>query len=298
MTYWLVFPVVILVPMALLVGIVLAWRFIADRDRRRSPLNFKLLNQPGDGLRAQIEKHDEKMGEAGMVAVIAGPLMLAAWAVERLRRQPAGLEWDGRFGEWLFVIAAVIAVAWASVDFIRHARARRRYRQALEAERATAQNLIPLMAEGCVLFHDFPADGFNIDHVVVAPHMVFAVETKSRKKPATGGRDAARVVYDGRGLRFPTHAETKPVEQARRQAQWLQKFLTSATGEPVQVAPVLTLPGWYVELTKEGSRADVIVNNLRSPQFLLRRPAGFVEDPARQRRIIHALTERYPATDG
>ena len=42
------------------------------------------------------------------------------------------------------------------------------------------------------------ADKFNIDHVIIGPAGVYAVETKARRKPETGkGRSDARVVYDG-----------------------------------------------------------------------------------------------------
>jgi hypothetical protein len=224
--------------------------------------------------------------------MVAGPLTLAAWAIERLHRVPDGLA-PSR-GDWFFVALLVALVGWSARTFIRHGRKRRKYRQGLEAERATAQNLLPLLAEGCIVFHDFPADGFNIDHIVVAPQAVYAVETKARRKPAAGGKASARVTYDGRGLTFPTHRETRPVEQAKAQADWLRRFLASAVGEPVRVVPVLALPGWFVELDRDGSRADVIVNNLRNPQFLLRRAAGSDEDPTRRQRIAHALAERYP----
>lgn len=285
----------VVLPMLLLLGIVLAWRFLADRDRRRSPLNFKLLNSPGDGLRQAIERHDEKMNDAGMMAVLVGPMMLSAWLLTQLRRVNGGISWSA--WDWMFVAVAVGGVIWAARSFIHHGKLRRRYHAALAAERATAQNLAPLVAEGCIVFHDFPAERFNIDHIIVAPHVVYAVETKSRRKPVAGGKAAARVGYDGRTLAFPTHVETRPIEQAKAQADWLRRFLTSALGEPVGVVPVLALPGWYVDLSKEGSRADVIVNNLRNPMFLMRLGSTAQADPVRQRRIAHALVERYPAQE-
>lgn len=286
---------VAVLPVFLLLCIVLGWRFLADRDRRRLPVNFKLLNSPGDGLRQEIERHDEKMNEAGMMAIIVGPMMLAAWLITQLKRLNGGISWSA--GDWMFVAIVVVGTAWAARSFIRHGKLRRRYREALAAERATAQNLTPLMAEGCIVFHDFPAERFNIDHIVVAPHVVYAVETKSRRKPVVGGKAAAKVGYDGRALSFPTHVETRPVEQAKAQAEWLRRFLTSALGEPVGVVPVLALPGWYVELSKEGSRAEVIVNNLRNPIFLMRLGTGAQADPVRQKRIAHALVERYPVQE-
>lgn len=282
-------------PVLLLLGIVLGWRYVADRDRRRSPLNFKLLNSAGDGLRHEIDRQDDKMDEAGMSALVIGPITLSAWLLSKVDRIPGGISWSP--WDWMFVVLGLGGTLWAACTFIRHGKLRRRYRQALAAERATAQNLAPLMAEGCMVFHDFPADRFNIDHIVVAPHAVYAVETKSRRKPSTGGKAAARVVYDGRALRFPTHVETKPVEQAKAQAEWLRRFLTAAIGEPVGVVPVLSLPGWYVDLSREGSRADVVVANLRNPLFLLKLGAGAKADPIRQKRIAHALAERYPSLE-
>ncbi|MDT3279663.1 hypothetical protein Q4Q50_05045 [Shewanella sp. SP2S1-2] len=54
---------------------------------------------------------------------------------------------------------------------------------------------------------------------------------------------------DGR-LNFPSWTETKPIEQAQRQAHLLRErvsqWLTKATGTPVSSTPVLVLPGWYV----------------------------------------------------
>ena len=284
----------ITLPLVLLLGAILAWRYIFDRDRRRSPLNFKVLNLPGDSLRVQMAKHDGKMDEAGMMAMLAGPLMLAAWAIARLG-QDGGIVWSR--GDSLFIAMALLLIGWAVRSFIKHGKLRRQYKQGMEAEIAVAQNLLPLMAEGCMVFHDFPADGFNIDHVIVAPNAVFAVETKSRKKPKDKGRESAKVVYDGRTLRFPEHTETAPIEQALRQAQWLAKFLAKGAGDPVPVIPVLALPGWFVELTKEGGRAEVIVNNSRAPLFLLKLRSSSPMDASLFRRVGHALTERYPVVE-
>lgn len=54
---------------------------------------------------------------------------------------------------------------------------------------------------------------------------------------------------DGR-LNFPSWTETKPIEQALRQALLLRErvsqWLTKATGTPVSSTPVLVFPGWYV----------------------------------------------------
>lgn len=195
-------------------------------------------------------------------------------------------------GDLLFALIGIFMIVWCTWRMIFHASQRRRYKQGLEAEQAVAQCLMRLMAEGMAVFHDFPADKFNIDHVVIGRGAVFAVETKSRKKPAAKGRESAKLSYDGKRLQFPTHSETKPLEQAAAQAQWLQKFLTSGVGETVRVIPVVALPGWYVE--NKAQRPEVLVSNCHNPAFMTANSFGPEFDSAMRKRIAHVLVERYP----
>jgi hypothetical protein len=137
-------------------------------------------------------------------------------------------------------------------------------------ELATGQCLQQLVRGGYHVFHDFPAEKFNIDHIAVGTGGVFAIETKARSKPVLkngNGRDEAKVIYDGNKLKFPTWEETEPLVQAERQAKWLADFLTKAVGEPVKVQPILSLPGWYVERT---ARHGMLVVNPKNLSFLLK----------------------------
>ncbi len=54
----------------------------------------------------------------------------------------------------------------------------RRLRQAIRAEQASAQELAASLAGDNRIIHDLQAGNFNIDHVVITPAGVFAVETK------------------------------------------------------------------------------------------------------------------------
>jgi len=128
-----------------------------------------------------------------------------------------------------------------------------------EGEVAVGQELNQLLADGFRVYQDFPAGRFNIDHVVIGPTGVFAVETKARAKPDTGdGKRDARVEHHRSELRFPDWVETGPIEQAQRQADHLSKWLASAVGEPIPVWAVVALPGWYVVTTKP---SNVLVFN-------------------------------------
>ena len=260
---------------------------------RRSPLTGKVFNQAGDGIRKVMEKHQDRFGEATATVIAIGPVFFAAWLFTRVSR--AVSDWSQfqyGWGDAALLLAAVSMLAWATVRMISSARQIARYRDGLAAELAVAQSLTRLVGQDAFVFHDFPADKFNIDHIVVGRSAVFAVETKSRRKPAATGKASARVKYDGRRLVFPDHMETKPVEQAAYQAKWLQTFLASGVGEPTRVVPVLSLPGWYVEGSSK--RPDVLVTNCHNPSFMTSSVFGPPMSDEMRRRIAHVLAERYP----
>ena len=146
------------------------------------------------------------------------------------------------------------------------------------------------MRTGAAVFHDFPAENFNIDHVVISTRGVFAVETKGYTKPGDWtGKESATVTFDGTYLQFPTWKTKEPLEQAERQAQWLAKWATSAIGDPVTVTPVLALPGWFV---KQSGRSAVRVYSGRALSGLLSAGSGELLSPQDVQRITHQVEQR------
>jgi len=158
-----------------------------------------------------------------------------------------------------------------------------------DGEVAVAQELTPLMLEGYTVFHDFSTEKFNIDHIVVGRAGVFAIETKARTKRSAGnGEKDAVVVYDGKSLRFPFHTETKPIKQAKDQASWLSKWLSSAVGEPVKATPILTLPGWYVKRVKPDGVP--VLNNSEIRSYITKKKDEVPKEMIT--RILHQLDQR------
>lgn len=290
MIYALLVLFVSLVPLVLVLAVLFAERWRERRAGRRSPLTDPLWNGPGQQLRLDLEKADESLDTTLSVLVLTGPMLLATWALSKLdlARISMGL------GEWLFVGVFALAVAWALRRSV-FVRARRiRLLEGLKAELMTAQLLLPLAGKGCQVFHDIPAEGFNLDHVVIGPYAVFMVETKSRKKPGHG-KQSAQVKYDGRALHFPDHVSSKPVDQARAEADWLKKFLHGAAGEAVPVVPVVALPGWYVTYDRDAGRSDVkVVNPKMHGVFVDKQNSAPLSESLRNR-IAYALVQRYPA---
>jgi hypothetical protein len=261
-------------------------------------LTFDIRNLPGEHLRRQVSKHEDAYMEATALVVAAGPMFLSAGLMARLER--AGVDWTTLqlgWGDALLAAVCLALLAWSVWRMIRHARARRLYLDGLQAELAVAQCLTPLIADGAMVFHDFPTGKGNIDHIVIGRGAVFAIETKWRRKPAYKGKDAARVQFDGHQLRFPAHTETRPVEQARYQAKWLADFLGSGVGTAVRVVPVLALPGWYVETTNRSARHDLLVSNCHNSSFMVGEKFGTALSDEMRKRIAHVLSEKYPPVD-
>ncbi len=116
------------------------------------------------------------------------------------------------------------------------------------------------MLDGIHVFHDIPAEKFNVDHLVVGPGGVIAVETKGRSKMrGTAGPDKAEynVVYENGVLKFPGWQETAPIEQAKRNAKWVSQWLSGAAGFDVTAKGMVVLPGWYIN-DKPGQAIPVL----------------------------------------
>jgi len=220
------------------------------RAKRRAPIAKELLRGPGHSLREQLEKElvdfSFDLGILMVVPLMALTLFLAQGhlvGMEKMRHMAP-----------IYAALALGFVGWAVRKLWKTGTRLDNLKAGYDAELAAGQELDQLMRQGAVVFHDFPADNFNIDHVVISVQGIFAVETKGFTKPKrTGGKADATVVFDGASLKFPTWTTKEPLEQADRQATWLATWASAAIGSPVSALPVLALPGWFVERTGRGA---------------------------------------------
>lgn len=266
-------------------------RVLHARMARRSPLAGRRVGKlPGQALVERVSDHETEMVTSLMVMYFALPMMFMVWAGFRIRLHE--VRWGT--GETLFLVGAVVMFAYGLYDYTRHLRLRNRARDGLLAERVCGMQLNRLVAQGCIVMHDLPAEGFNIDHVVIAPRGVYAVETKSFRKPKSGD-ETYRVAFDGRALRFPDFIETAAVAQAERQAAWLGTLLREALGSEVRVIPALALPGWLIqqdEATWRTAKVKVFTPMGGGANFMAK-PLE-VLDPVRRNLVRDALAVRYP----
>lgn len=226
-------------------------RWSASREGRRHPLKAPLLRPAGHttGLKAE-----EMLGDflTCFWLAIFLPIMVALVHFARISYTGA-TESLGSIG--FSILLALLLMAGTLWEARRVLERRRSYRLGWEGELASAEGLAPLQGMGYRIFHDLPGDKFNIDHVLIGPNGVFAIETKVRIKHGLD-KETHRVSYDGKTLKFPNGMTDGPILQARRQAAWLGKWLSRATQIPLSPAAVVAIPGWWIDQT---GRGDVYV---------------------------------------
>jgi hypothetical protein len=152
------------------------------------------------------------------------------------------------------------------------------------------EELTRLVGEGFEVFHDLPFGNFNIDHVLVGPAGVFAVETKTHRKPVSkSGGTGYRVEFDGSSLLWPWGTKDKEVNQAANGARKLGQWLSGVVGEKVGVDPILTLPGWMVNRKAQNATVQVL-----NPKEILKFCSSQRErlDANLIRRICYQLEEK------
>lgn len=275
----------VMIPLGIIFGLI-KWRaYQANRLGIRHPISTDLLRPAGHSL--SLELDDARFD---MVFSMTSALMVSVIAVVVL----VGASELTLFGPTMAVTMAILTwlggMYFVVRDLLRAIQRVRNLRLGWEGEVATAEELNRLMLRGFHVFHDVPAEGFNIDHVIVGATGVFAVETKCRVKRRGGDNKDHVVRYDGQQLHFPNYVDTKPIEQAKRQAVWLSKWLTGNVGEPVKAEPAVAIPGWYVEIT---GRGDVIVMTPKqAAQAFGRSRSGQNVDPTVVNRVVYALDKQ------
>lgn len=234
----------------------------------RSPLKAKPLRNPGQSLDEEIQRviDDQAMAPYVVIVMLWTVALLEWFAVWRdLPRKP-----------WVFTLAAMIGTGWLAVRLVRLRRKVRMLRLGRDGERAVGQFLEGLREGGARIFHDVPAEGFNLDHVVISTHGIYVIETKTINKPSAD----AKVVYDGEQVIVAGFKPDRdPVVQARAETSWLRKLLQESTGRDFPVRGVVAYPRWWVEQTNKDRPREVWVLEPKAlPAWIEHAPPAMTPD--------------------
>ena len=242
-----------------------AFRWWSELATPRGPAREKLLRSPGESLRRSLEQLNEYLIYS--VAVFLLVPMWFAWQAPVLTNL-----WAVGFLAGLIIVCALPGF-WVI-------RLHRNYALSLRGERAVGEELNQLMLDSCHVFHDF----------VVAPSGIYAIETKTfRKGRGRGQLKGNEAISDGRTLRFPQFARTEPIRDARRSAATLAEELSGALAEPLEVKPILALPGWQIA---RHSTTAVLVLNPKEIWHAIVTTAPAKLSPAQMQRIVYYIQQK------
>ena len=255
----------------------------AYRAAAKDPFKELPLRPAGESLRVKIDElADEQQtylfthvfaAVGALIMLLACPVQLRLWVIVG------------------FLVAMIIDAFTGVPKILRVTKQLWNARLGYTGERAVAEELNQLLACGYRVFHDLPFDNFNIDHVVVGPKGLFAVETKTRRKPVQDGKNPDyKVIFDGQFLHWPNAKEKKSVDQATLNARTLSEWISSSAGEPVSAQAIVAIPGWWVENTAKS--APIWVLNPKGLKAFIEARSQLPLAPTQVQRIAHQLTLR------
>jgi hypothetical protein len=146
---------------------------------------------------------------------------------------------------------AIVATGFTAIKF---GRLWGQFSKLNRAELLVAEQLEELRANDFRCFHDIVRDGFNIDHVVVGPPGVFAVETKFRNGSGEiEFKNGQGIFVGGR------EEERESLNQARGNARVVRNLIREKAGLEVFVKPVVVFVGDWKVKNGWGDDTDVRV---------------------------------------
>jgi hypothetical protein len=234
--------------------------FERKKRKDRPPVSGELRRLPGQSVRDELDKilNDDV---AAYLAVVVTVALLAGWEwfrlLSHLPPQP--------------IVITIVAVAVICFCTLRITKARKDIRmlaQGEKGERRISELLRPLRAKNYVTFDDLITNQGNVDHVVVGPGGVFAIETKAYN---VFGAGRASVRENGRLMLNAKEAIGDPLKQARSSAALVSEELERHLRRKFWVQSVLILPGWKID--SPSHETDVVVLSDKTiPEFFSSRP--------------------------
>jgi hypothetical protein len=195
-----------------------------SKTEKRSPLKDKPLRYAGQSLDDQIlDRRDDYLQRLMMIfgffvaTVIAWYDYLNPTKLSLLIIAIVGSAYLGVYG---LLSAFSITKIFKEINKLRMAR---------DGEQLVAEGLQELLREGAAVLNDIQGDKFNIDHVVISPHGIYLIETKTYSKPA---KKESAISFDRKDVFVDRRVvDRQPIRQAKALSKWLQELLQKSTPE-------------------------------------------------------------------
>jgi hypothetical protein len=200
-----------------------------------SPVSGNSLRFAGQSLREEINR----LSDFGLIPFLI--FSFAFWIV-------CAVEWTQKFaGEApdprFWTVLSLIVTIYGGFQVFRLRPAFRNFRLGESGEQRVAELLDRLRSKGFAAFHDLPNSGLNVDHVVVGPSGIYAIETKTRSGSGTINYASERELIFGGRIN-----DGRPLRQAQNSARALHRQLKEHLDQACWVKPVLVFCGnWRVQ---------------------------------------------------
>lgn len=230
-------------------------------------MSHKPLRNPGQSVNEAL--HDLYYNKAMPYFIYITVLILFVW------HEWATWYLNALFSPQAYTIISIPLIAFCIYRLYKiHGKAKQ-LKQGRDGEKIVGQYLDQhLRGKGYQVFHDVVVGTrFNIDHVVVCEHGVFAIETKTYSKSTSG---KSEIVYQGRSIIICYHNKRYHnrtiIHQAQTEAKSLEGLLFSLTDKKIKVKPVVVFPGWWVESSQGDMKYMWVLNHKRLGKFIANRP--------------------------
>lgn len=252
---------------------------------RNSPLTRNLLRPPGHSLQNKLSEVQTDILSEVMVMLFIPVLALSGYFCFREIS-------DTKDNVTVIFLASFLVfgfLTYRSWVLLKAFNKKKHLILGLQGELFTGEELNQLMLEGCRVYHDVPFPYGNIDHVVVSCSGVHVIETKLWGKHSKSASAEVTVDNENGILRFPDRNIRIPTRQLETQKRWLQKHLTSATGQRVEAESMLALPGWFIK--SRVGEGDIFVFNPERPKRFFLRPSKNIFTPRDVQVVAHQLEQ-------
>jgi hypothetical protein len=234
--------------------------FDMKTKKYRSPVEGPLRRLPGQSVREERERlFDDKV--MGYLFAFVVMWLFAGWQWL--------YEWNGAPPNPRFAtLVAVIVTIHCAYRVWRIRPEFRNLNLGEKGERRVSEVLRTLRHKDYVTFDDLLLEGVNVDHVVVGPGGVFAVETKTY---SVFGNGIAGIAPNGE-----LHLSGKPalkdvLNQACCSAALISAEVKRWNAREVWVTPIVVLPGWRIDPPKCETTVAVL-NEGTIAEFFKTRP--------------------------
>lgn len=202
----------------------------------------------GQSLRDDYDRFfDERLVASFVVVIAFWMVCIVAW-IQRM----AGHNPDPRF----WTLLSLFVTAYGGFEVFRLRPALRRLRERKRGDHRVTQLLERLRSKGFVALHDLAATEFKIDHVIVGPSGVYAIESKSWDPFGSGTIDCQN---DNELLLSGRVRDGRALQQAREAAQAAQLILKDQLQEHRPVKGLLVFAGdWTIQCQADHLDVDVV----------------------------------------